>query len=289
MDDWFSWFLIRSLSAITGFVASAWHEFYGYSPLGKILAVAGLIGVPSALAWYRWRQPDDPQLTQMHATVHEMARRIAEMQAAQSKNPVSGEAQARAAERIEEAATNIAQSTDERSRRAFELLEKGDTSGAKKLLGEILEIKASEGKAANKEAAQAARNIAAFTRLQNVAEAADLYARAAELDPDNLENWIDLGDTSKHAGRLTEASRAFSAAIEIADHGQRAWWSMTARNRLGDVRVLEGNLGEALEPRPPRTGQPGTSARDACQRRSDCRTTCRHGPRQCWLADGCCQ
>jgi tetratricopeptide (TPR) repeat protein len=187
------------------------------------------------------------QHTALHATIQAMAAQIAALQVARAGQPVGVEAEARAAKSIEAAVTDLAQRTDTKSKQAFARLEAGDTGAAKRLFGEVLEEKAKEGATANKEAAEAARNIAAFTRLQNVAEAADLYARAAKLDPTNIENWIDLGDLSVDVGRSADARRAFSAATDRAEEAQDEWWIMVARNRLGDVAVSEGKLAEAVE------------------------------------------
>ncbi|MEK1852903.1 MAG: tetratricopeptide repeat protein, partial [Phyllobacterium sp.] len=196
-------------------------------------------------------------LTKIEAT-HELSKeilaKITDMQAAQAAQPPSPEDKARASERIAEAVTDLAKSTDERSKRAFAALKKGDTRAAEDLFNAILEEKAREGQAANREAASVARNIAAFSRLTNVAKAADLYARAAELDPDNFENWIDLGDMSIEAGRLEQASAAFARAFAIADRlakaepGNSEWQRdlLISHEKIGDVQIAQGNLSGAL-------------------------------------------
>jgi tetratricopeptide (TPR) repeat protein len=168
---------------------------------------------------------------------------------------VTPEAKARAAKSIEPAIEDLARRTDERSKRAFEALQKGDTSAAENLFSAILEEKTREGQAANREAARAARNIAAFTRLTNVAKAAELYGRAAALDPEDFETWIDLGDMSIAIGQLAQARTAFGRAFAIAerfvqaDPGNAGWQRdlSVSYNRTGDVLVDQGNLPEALK------------------------------------------
>jgi tetratricopeptide (TPR) repeat protein len=163
-------------------------SLYGF--VGAFVAVVGALYLFYEIYEHFWVKPRreaeeasrraerDQQLGEVHTQIQEMSKLLAAMQAAQSVVPVNAEAEARAAEQIAQAATDIAGASDERSRRAFELFKMGDAEGAIKLLNEILETKAQEGVAANKEAARAARNIAAFTRLQNAAQAADLYTRA---------------------------------------------------------------------------------------------------------------
>ncbi len=139
-------------------------------------------------------------------------------------------------------------------KRAFQALARGDTGAAEALFRENLEEKSREGAKANREAAEAARNIAAFKRLTNVAEAADLYSRAAELDPENYQTWIDLGDMTLRAGHLARARSAFERSLAIAERlaqpdsgnaGRQRDLSVS-HNRIGDVQQAQGDLAAAL-------------------------------------------
>jgi tetratricopeptide (TPR) repeat protein len=182
--------------------------------------------------------------------IKELSRQITDLQASRASEPVTPEAKARAAKSIEPAIEDLTRRTDERSKQAFEALQKGDTSAAENLFGAILEEKTREAQAANREAATAARNIAAFTRLTNVAKAAELYRRAAALDPEDFQTWIDLGDMSIAIGQLAQARTAFGRAFAIperfvqADASNAGWQRdlSVSYNRIGDVLVAQGNL-----------------------------------------------
>ncbi len=177
-------------------------------------------------------------------------------QAAKSGSPTPPpDVEKRSSEELRAAISELAKRTDDRSKRAFALLEQGDTKGAEALFAEIRDEKIREGQAANREAAQASRNIAAFTRLTNVAKAADLYAQATKLDPDNPWNWIDLGDMAVEAGRLDQAREAFTQALTIAERRSKSdpgnadcQYSLSAsQSRVGNVLTAQGSLSAALD------------------------------------------
>ena len=67
------------------------------------------------------------------------------------------------AKRIEAAVAALAALPDDKSGQALELLSTGDTRGAKQVFGQILEEKSREGGDSLKQAAAAARNLAALT------------------------------------------------------------------------------------------------------------------------------
>jgi tetratricopeptide (TPR) repeat protein len=187
--------------------------------------------------------------------IEKLSRQIADLQASRASQPVTPEARDRAAKSIEPAIEDLTRLADERSKRAFEALQKGDTSAAESLFSAILEEKTREGQAANREAARAARNIAAFTRLTNVGKAAQLYRRAASLDPEDFKTWIDLGDMSIAIGQLAQARTAFGRAFAIAerfaqaDPGNAGWqFGLGISNeRIGNVQMAQGDLAAALK------------------------------------------
>src|SRR5207248_4380912 len=99
------------------------------------------------------------------------------------------------------------------------------------------------GSSESKEKAQAARHLAAFKRLENAAEAADLYRQAATLDPSNPQNWIDFAELAQSAGRpLSEARHALITALEVAKGSQETRTTIIAKMWLGDVLRDEGKL-----------------------------------------------
>ena len=70
--------------------------------------------------------------------------------------------------------------------------------------------------------------------------------RTAELDPDAVRGWGELGDSWLTTGNLAEAERAFRAALDAARRQGFSREESVALNRLGDVFVARGKLDEAL-------------------------------------------
>src|SRR5262249_28341927 len=85
--------------------------------------------------------------------------------------------------------------------------------------------KAAEGEAANKEAAEAQRNLGALAAVNDGPKALAAYTRATELDPRNLDGWMGLGNVKFLAGDLPAAEAAFRQVLTLADP-------------VGDQRVL---------------------------------------------------
>ena len=160
---------------------------------------------------------------------------------------VSAEGQiATATEHYTSAAKTLAQSTDEKSKEAFELLVKGDTTAAKQVFRKILEEKRRDATTENKEASIAARNLAALMRLEDAEKAAELYTESAELDPDNVQSLIDSGDLFIKIGQLDRARGAYAKALERAERAQSKELKTIARKKLGDVLDSIGD-GERLD------------------------------------------
>ena len=88
---------------------------------------------------------------------------------------------------------------------ALARLEKGDAQGAKALFQAVLERKSAEGKTANLEAADAARNLGALAFYDDTEEALAVYRKAVELDPDNLDGLNQLGHLLVRIGELNDA------------------------------------------------------------------------------------
>ena len=211
--------------------------------------VPSLISALRSIATTEQHTRDIKQITGETAEkIDALSRQIAALQAGQAPQPVTAEALANAVKSLDPAITSLAQRTDMRSKRAFEALERGDTNAATQLFRDNLEQKAREGATANREAAKFARYIAAFTRLTNVVEAADLYSRAASLDPEDYQTQIDLGDMSFAAGRLSQARAAFERAFAIADRlakadAGNAGWQRDLALSFGRVALVEVQQG----------------------------------------------
>ena len=129
---------------------------------------------------------------------------------------------------------------------ALDFLRRGETGEAQAIFAEILEQKQAQGVAALKEAAEAARHLGALAYLDDTEKALAAYATATRLDPDHAWPWIFLGLLHQRAGSLAQSEQAF-------DHAQRAA-SSTGHDRdqsvaqayLGDIRLAQGSLSEAL-------------------------------------------
>ncbi len=173
--------------------------------------------------------------------------KIAATLAAQSRRAADPN-QIKAAElQIASTAAVLAGKTDDQSKAAYAALAAGDTGTAKRLLGAVMEDKSSMGIANNKDAADAARALGALTRLTDVREAANLYARATRLDPGDIDTWIDAGELAMDAGNLPGARQCFEGALGAAEATQDHWERMRATNFLGNVALAEGDTSEALE------------------------------------------
>src|SRR6267154_1452089 len=73
-----------------------------------------------------------------------------------------------------------------------------------------------EQQKAQKEQAEAARNLAASAVTNNVAQGLKWYREATSLDPDNLAGWLGFGDAAMLAGMLREADQGFLKYLELA-------------------------------------------------------------------------
>lgn len=130
---------------------------------------------------------------------------------------------------------------------ALERLKNGDSKGAKALFQEILDQRSAEGKTANREAAEAARQIGALALVDNTNEALAAYRKAVELDPENFDGRIALGFLLGLVGQHTEAEVQFERARVISNaEGDRARLADSLLY-LGWLHDARGHLGEAEE------------------------------------------
>jgi tetratricopeptide (TPR) repeat protein len=130
---------------------------------------------------------------------------------------------------------------------ALALLPEGRTAEARAVFEEIVARKETEGAAALKEAAEAARHLGALAYLESTEQAIAAYARATRLDPDDAWSWIFLGRLQVQAGSLTAAEQAFEQAGGAATRTGSKRDESIAQAYLGDVRLAQGNLPDALK------------------------------------------
>ena len=136
---------------------------------------------------------------------------------------------------------------------ALDLLRVGQTGEAQAIFAEVIARKEDEGKrqqaeglAALREAADAARYLGALAYLDDTKKAIDAYETATRLDPDDTWSWIFLGLLHQRAGSLAQAEHAFDQAREAANRSGHGRDQSVAQAYLGDIRLAQGNLSEAL-------------------------------------------
>jgi len=110
---------------------------------------------------------------------------------------------------------------DSRYAQALDLLKAGRPSEAEPLLKAVAEDKVRIADKESKDAAAAYRNLASIASVSSPGRARDYYARAAQLDPDNIEGLYWNGSYQLQAGKLDAAQAALAPAGPTLG-GQRA-------------------------------------------------------------------
>ena len=128
---------------------------------------------------------------------------------------------------------------------ALEQLAQGNTAAAEDIFQKIEQRKIAEGKAANKEAAEAARHLGALAFLHDTKKALDAYRRSTELDPKNLKGWNRLGQLLARTDALTEAEEAFQKVVALGQLANDQKWIAIGYGNLGDVYQIRGELEKA--------------------------------------------
>ncbi|MGX9728736.1 MAG: tetratricopeptide repeat protein [Candidatus Electronema sp. VV] len=127
---------------------------------------------------------------------------------------------------------------------ALQELGKGNRWQAQAIFAEVLRSKEAEGRKANKEAAAAARHLGALAYMNDTKAALAAYQKAVQLDPDNADGWIWLGNLLERTEELAQAEEAFRKALALSKaHQEQAW----AYGGLGIVYLKHGELDKAEE------------------------------------------
>jgi tetratricopeptide (TPR) repeat protein len=135
---------------------------------------------------------------------------------------------------------------DSRYAEALDLLKAGKPAEAEPLLKAVAEDKVSSAGRESKDAAAAFRNLASIASVSSSARARDYYARAAQLDPSNVEGLCWNGFYQFQAGRLDAAQAAYDLADRTAGPSD-ANWDFWAKTGLGDILVERGDLSAAFK------------------------------------------
>jgi tetratricopeptide (TPR) repeat protein len=130
---------------------------------------------------------------------------------------------------------------------AVEEAKKGNTRVAEGIWRQIYEDREKEQNKARQEQADAARNLAASTVTNNIAEGLSWYRKATILDPDNTAGWRGLGDAALAGGNLLESDQAFHRYLELAHRAGNERETAVGLMGVGDVLRAQGKLGDALK------------------------------------------
>jgi tetratricopeptide (TPR) repeat protein len=148
-------------------------------------------------------------------------------------------------QQLEESLVSVGNDADPRSAQAIELIKADKLSEAELLLKAVAEDKEKSTVNLSKDAAAAYRNAAAITGVFNPGGAREYYAKAAQLDPDNVDGVIWNGWYQFLAGKLDAAQAAFERVISIASPSD-SHWVFWARTVLGDILLQRDDLPGAL-------------------------------------------
>ncbi len=141
---------------------------------------------------------------------------------------------------IVEASRALVQRGDDKGEQALAALKEGNEETAIRLFEEDIARRLASVADENREAAASARHVASLARPTNVARAAEFYAKASELEPDDLQTWMDLGSTMRDSGQRRQSASAFKSAIERASKVGDRLWEARFNNELGRTVYLTG-------------------------------------------------
>ncbi|HYZ24558.1 MAG TPA: DUF2272 domain-containing protein [Rhodopila sp.] len=133
---------------------------------------------------------------------------------------------------------------DKRLQKALTLLVEGSVAQATPLLQAFAEEKTARIGRDLKEAAMAYRSLGAIGRLQDPDKALEAYAKAAELDPNDVESLYWAGNLELEHGDLDSAERRLRLVLaRTPGQDQYQYWSQV---RLGDIAMRRNDRVAAL-------------------------------------------
>jgi tetratricopeptide (TPR) repeat protein len=135
--------------------------------------------------------------------------------------------------------------TDLRYAEALELLRAGKLAEAESRLNAVAEDKARRDP---KNGAAAYRNLASIAAISDPAWAREYYAKAARLDPTNIDGMFRNGRFQHEAGQLDVAEASYRMVITSARSVNNEWvlWVLWAQFGKGDIERERGHLDDAL-------------------------------------------
>jgi len=126
------------------------------------------------------------------------------------------------------------------------LINQGKPGEAERLQLQAAQDDEAAGLARTKKAAERYRGIAATAGLADPKKAREYYAKAAKLDPNNINGMVWHANMEQDAGNLPEAERAYNVVLGAAVKGKNDRWLYWARLGLGDLSMARGTLLGAL-------------------------------------------
>jgi len=130
-------------------------------------------------------------------------------------------------------------------KRAFELLDQGDTIQAEAIFSAVAAEAKQAGKAANNREAEALRHLGSLAFLHDTQKSFAAYKRSTELDPNSLVGWNQLGHLYKRLGELENAESAYKVFLELSWSDKKN--QSIAYTHLGNVYKIRGELDTAIK------------------------------------------
>jgi tetratricopeptide (TPR) repeat protein len=160
----------------------------------------------------------------------------------------SAQAAPGAKQSLTQAITSIVEgaATDPRYAQALALLKAGKPEEAEPLLKAVAEDRERRAGQDAKDAASAYRNLASIAAASDPGRARDYYARAAQLDPSDIDGLYQNGWFQELAGQLDAAQAAYAQVIATAKPGADDQDLVWAKFGMGDIKQHRGDLGAAL-------------------------------------------
>jgi tetratricopeptide (TPR) repeat protein len=208
----------------------------------------GLIAVMATAGWFAYTQrPDAPDRPPSSPTADAAAQAVRKSPV-RITNQTDDAAFLAAIAEIQRylAVASPAQSgSDERLPVAFDLLQANKFAAATRLLQAIGEDRLSRARTDRLDA------IIAYRLLGNIADtpqqALTVYARAIEIDSNDVESLLGSGWIGLQQGLLGEAERRFRRALPLIIGDAQPWNRFRVRLGLGDIREQRGELPDALK------------------------------------------
>jgi len=231
-----------------------WNFVPGKDSAEKLTVLFTVLGGLTALQvahwlWQKWHKTDiDSEVGQIRTDLKELkALLVQRAQAQDAAQPGGGTPEAREAEAgIEkDIGAAIATLAEAGKTAALEALGRGDTQAADAVLAaKIAEIESARTGAAKEEAALY-RQRGALAYLNAPLTALPLYAKAAELDPDDPEGWTELGNLQVRTGAFDAAIWSFETVLRLANGLEDRGWEAIASGNLGVIYKTRGELDAA--------------------------------------------